>query len=152
MLTFFHLRTWGYNSSLLWLQTSRTSLSETRNTSKLTFQIHIIRLQKSFQSQSGLYWSGASIAVALMPVQCQSLILHSAHFIRAFSATLSEALRRSVSECAMRQHAPHLCDGCMKQWAVRHSLQTSNTLIYTSHRRHVPSIQNKGHKEKCKRP
>lgn len=139
MVTFFHLRTWGYNSSLLWLQTTRTSLSETQN---WTFQIHIIRLQKSFQSQSGLYWFGATLAVALMPVQCQSLILHSAHFIRAFSASLSEALRRSMSECAMRQHAPHLCDRCMKQSAVRHSLQPPYTLIYTSHRRHVPSIQN----------
>lgn len=78
-----------------------------------------------------------------------SIILHSAHFIRAFSASLSEALRRSVSECAMRQHAPHLCDRCMKHSAVSYSTSKASicsrhTHSFTHHTdtSHVTSIQN----------
>lgn len=65
-------------------------------------------------------------------IDAHSVPISNTALIRAFSASLSEALRRSMSESTMRQHAPRLCDRCMKQSAVRYS--TSKTTICSHHR------------------
>lgn len=117
-------------TALHWHYRLHEFLSETRKTSreKLTFQIHIKnRLQNSFHSEWSLVvWNHHSWGT-----DARSVPISNTALIRAFSASLSEALERSMSECVMRQHAPRLCDRCMKQSSVRYG--TSKTTICSLH-------------------
>ncbi len=133
----------------LGLQQLFIGITETRKPSRETLKNDFSNLHRK-QTTKQLPLSEWSLVVwnhRSWGIGARSVPISNTALIRAFSASLSEALRRSMSECTTRQHTPRLCDRCMKQSPVRYS--TSKTTVcshhthtFTQHTDNVLTIQN----------